>query len=364
MQDEPTSSVPAEPATGPASPPVVAVPANVVDATEETIARAAALLRAGGVVAFPTETVYGLGADALNPAAVARVFEIKGRPLDHPVIVHLASADELGAWAHTVPEPAARLAAAFWPGPLTLILRRAAHVPDAVTGGQDTVGLRVPSHPVARALLEAFCGAEGERRFSGIAAPSANRYGRISPTAAAHVRADLGDAVELILDGGAAELGIESTIVDLSGEAPLLLRPGAIAAAELERVLGAPPRLPDARAPRAPGRHAAHYAPRAKLRLVKRVAMLEALASHKGQRIGVLALEVTVPRLAVALQRVVPAVPARYAHELYANLRALDTQNVTQILVEMPPQSPAWAAINDRLARATRGGEQGLEDAA
>jgi L-threonylcarbamoyladenylate synthase len=348
----------------PVAPVVPSVPANVVDATEETIARAAAVLRGGGVVAFPTETVYGLGADALNPAAVARVFEIKGRPLDHPVIVHIASAVELGAWARDVPETAARLAAAFWPGPLTLILKRAPHVPDAVTGGQDTVGLRVPAHPVARALLEAFRGGEGEQRASGIAAPSANRFGHVSPTAAAHVRTDLGDAVELILDGGAAEVGIESTIADLTGEVPVLLRPGAIAAAELERVLGVPPRTPDVQAPRAPGRHAAHYAPRAKLRLVKRVAMLEALASHKGQRVGVLALEVTVPRLAATLQRVVPAVPARYAHELYAHLRALDAQNVTQILVETPPQTPAWAAINDRLARAARGGEQGLEDAA
>jgi L-threonylcarbamoyladenylate synthase len=339
-------------------------PANVLEANEASIARAVAVLRAGGVVAFPTETVYGLGADARNPAAVARVFEIKGRPLDHPVIVHLASAAELAEWAREVPESASRLAAAFWPGPLTLILRRAPHVPDAVTGGQDTVGLRVPSHPVAAALLEAFRGDEGGRRFGGIAAPSANKFGHVSPTAAEHVRADLGDAVGLILDGGAAAVGIESTIVDLSGEEPMLLRPGAIAAADLERVLGAPPRSPDARAPRAPGRHAAHYAPRAKLRLLKRVAMLDALASHKGQRVGVLALEVTLPRLAASLQRVVPAVPARYAHELYAHLRALDAQNVTHIFVEMPPQTPAWAAINDRLARAARGGEQGLEDAA
>ncbi|MCC6610819.1 MAG: threonylcarbamoyl-AMP synthase [Burkholderiales bacterium] len=335
-----------------------------MEANEASIAQAAAILRAGGVVAFPTETVYGLGADALNPAAVARVFEIKGRPLDHPVIVHLGSAAELAEWARDIPESASRLAAAFWPGPFTLILRRVPHVPDAVTGGQDTVGLRVPSHPVALALLAAFRGEEGGRRFGGIAAPSANKFGHVSPTAAEHVRGDLGEAVDLILDGGAPAVGIESTIVDLSGEEPVLLRPGAIAAIDLERVLGMPLRAPEAHAPRAPGRHAAHYAPRAKLRLVKRVALLEALASHKGQRIGVLALEVTVPRLAASLQRVVPAVAARYAHELYAHLRALDAQNVTQIFVETPPQTPMWAAINDRLARAARGGEQGLEDAA
>jgi len=363
MENVKNVKTPAEPAPE-AGPGVPAAPANVVDATEEAIARAADTLRAGGVVAFPTETVYGLGADALNAAAVARVFEIKGRPLDHPVIVHIASAGELGEWAREVPEAAARLAQTFWPGPLTLILRRAPQVPGAVTGGQDTIGLRVPSHPVARALLEAFRGAAGEGRSSGIAAPSANKYGHISPTTAAHVRADLGDAVELILDGGAAEVGIESTIVDLSGDEPVLLRPGAITASALERVLGAPLGTPGAEAPRAPGRHAAHYAPRARLRLLKRVALLDALASHKGQRVGVLALEVTVPRLAASLQRVVPAVPARYAHELYAHLRALDAQNVTQILVETPPQTPAWAAINDRLARATRGGGRGLEDAA
>ncbi|MCZ7562653.1 MAG: L-threonylcarbamoyladenylate synthase [Burkholderiales bacterium] len=213
----------------------------MVEASGESIARAAAILRAGGVVAFPTETVYGLGADARNPEAVAHVFAIKGRPLDHPVIVHLAAADDLAEWAADVPEAAARLAEAFWPGPLTLILRRAAQVPDAVTGGQDTVGLRVPAHPVARALLEAFRGAEGERRWNGIAAPSANKFGRISPTAAEHVRTDLGAAVALILDGGAAEVGIESTIVDLAGAHPVLLRPGAIGADALERVLGEAP---------------------------------------------------------------------------------------------------------------------------
>ena len=339
-------------------------PSNVVRADEESIARAAELLAAGGVVAFPTETVYGLGADAMNPDAVARVFRVKGRPLDHPVIVHLAETAALDDWAREVPEAARALAAAFWPGPLTLILKRAAEVPDAVTGGQDTVGVRVPEHPVAAALLAAFARVEGAGRLRGIAAPSANKFGRISPTTAAHVRADLGDEVDLVLDGGAAEVGIESTIVDLSDEQPAILRPGAVAADAIEQVLGASLQAPDVQAPRAPGTHPKHYAPRAKMRLVRRVELLDALASHKGQRIGVLALEVTVPRLSAALQRVVPAIAGRYAHELYTNLRALDAQNVTQILVEAPPRSPAWTAINDRLARATRGGEQGLEDAA
>ncbi len=354
-----------QPGTAPADLPVApSAPTNVVAADDESIARAAELLRGGGVVAFPTETVYGLGADAMNEAAVARVFKIKGRPLDHPVIVHLAGVAALADWARDISAAAQALAEAFWPGPLTLILKRAPQVPDAVTGGQDTVGLRIPEHPVAHALLDAFARDDAEHRLRGLAAPSANKFGRVSPTTAAHVRADLGDEVDLVLDGGPAEFGIESTIVDVSGEHPAILRPGAISAEAIARVLGAAPQAPDARAPRAPGMRKAHYAPRAKVRLVRRVELLEALTSHKGQRIGVLAIEVTVPRLAAGLQRVVPAIAARYAHELYANLRALDAQNVGQILIEVPPQSPAWSAINDRLARATRGGEQGLEDAA
>jgi L-threonylcarbamoyladenylate synthase len=308
-------------------------------------------VRAGEVVAFPTETVYGLGADAANPEAVAKIFALKGRPETHPVIVHLADAAHLEAWAREIPAGARRLASAFWPGPLTLVLKRAAGVLDAVTGGQDTVGLRVPSHPAARALLEA-CGI-------GIAAPSANKFGRVSPTTALHVFADFGLAVPLILDGGPCPVGIESTIVDLSGERPRLLRPGGVPLAAIEEALGEAIGMPGAQAPRAPGTHAAHYAPRAQVKLVRRVEMLEALASHKGRRVGALALEVSVPRLSPALQRVVRVVPGQYAHDLYANLRALDAQNVDVILVEAPPQTPAWGAINDRLARAARHAAEG-----
>jgi L-threonylcarbamoyladenylate synthase len=373
MQEEtPTNPAPEgapnaapQPAPAPGSGPAeLPAPANVVAADDAAIARAVELLRSGGIVAFPTETVYGLGADALNETAVARVFRIKGRPLDHPVIVHLARGADLADWAREISPGARTLAEAFWPGPLTLIVKRNPKVPDAVTGGQDTVGLRVPEHPVAHALLEAFAGDGAERSLRGLAAPSANKFGRISPTTAAHVRADLGDEVDLILDGGPAEVGIESTILDVSGETPAILRPGAITAEAIERVLGVLPSAAGTESPRAPGTRRAHYAPRAKVKLVRRVELLETLASHKGQRIGVLALEVTVPRLAAGLQRVVPAIAARYAHELYANLRALDAQNVSQILIEAPPRSPAWTAINDRLTRAMRGGEQGLEDAA
>lgn len=338
-------------ATAAPAPPPPPAPVNIVPADEQGVARAAELLRAGEVVAFPTETVYGLGADASNPHAVAKIFALKGRPATHPVIVHLAAAAQLDDWATEIPAAARGLASAFWPGPLTLVLKRASGVPDAVTGGQDTVGLRVPSHPVAQALLGAFGG--------GVAAPSANKFGRVSPTLPEHVFADFGLEVPLILDGGPTEVGIESTIVDLSGERARLLRPGGVPAAAIEAVLGGPLAPPDDTAPRASGTLPSHYAPKAHVRLVKRVELLETLASHKGRRIGVLALEVKVPRLNPALQRVVPAIAADYAHSLYASLRAIDAQNVDVILVEMPPQSPAWAAINDRLARAARGASEG-----
>lgn len=335
-------------APAPALPPA---PVNIVPADERGVARAVELLRAGEVVAFPTETVYGLGADASNAHAVAKIFALKGRPAAHPVIVHLAKAAQLDDWATEIPTAARGLASAFWPGPLTLVLKRSPGVADAVTGGQDTVGLRVPSHPVAQALLSAFGG--------GVAAPSANKFGRVSPTLPEHVFADFGLEVPLILDGGPTEVGIESTIVDLSGERARLLRPGGVPAAAIEAVLGGPLAASDDTAPRASGTLPSHYAPKAHVRLVKRVELLETLASHKGRRMGVLALEVKVPRLNPALQRVVPAIAAEYAHALYASLRALDAQNVDLILVETPPQSPAWAAINDRLARAARGASEG-----
>jgi len=327
-------------------------PTNVQSADAAAIARAVELLQAGAVVAFPTETVYGLGADAANAAAVAKIFALKGRPESHPVIVHLADAGALESWAREIPDGARRLARAYWPGPLTLVLKRAPGVLDAVTGGQDTVGLRVPSHPAAAALLSAFGGA--------LAAPSANKFGRVSATTALHVFADFALEVPLILDGGATPVGIESTIIDFSGERPRCLRPGGVMLGAVEAALGETLAPPDATAPRAPGSHAVHYAPRAAVKLARRVQILETLASHKGRRVGVLALEVTVPRLGPLLQRVVPVVPAQYAHDFYANLRALDAQNVDLILVEAPPTTPAWTAINDRLARAVRhaaGGE-------
>ncbi len=320
----------------------------------EAIDRAATLLREGCLVAFATETVYGLGADAGNRDALQKLYRVKKRPAAHPVIVHLASIDDLPLWAAEVSPHAEKLASAFWPGPLTLVVRRAAHVLDELTGGQDTVALRVPRHPLAQALLLALReGADGGRPL-GIAAPSANRFGKVSPTSAEHVRADLGADVDLILDGGACEVGIESTIVDVTGEIPSILRPGRVTAAQIESLLHIQLAEPSESSPAAPGSLPVHYAPRAKAKLAKRVQIIEQLAVNRGRRIAVLALEVSVPRLAVSLTAVESAVPASYAHSLYANLRRLDATGADLILIETPPDTPGWAGVMDRLRRATR----------
>jgi L-threonylcarbamoyladenylate synthase len=325
--------------------------ATIAPPTREVIARAVAHLRAGELVAFPTETVYGLGADAGNPDAVRAIFAAKGRPADHPVIVHLADAAAMPLWARDIDDDARRLAAAFWPGPLTLILPRTTHADDVVTGGQDRVGLRVPSHPVARALLRAFADAGG----SGVAAPSANRFGRISPTTAQHVADDLADRVALIVDGGACDVGIESTIVAFGGGEPMLLRPGGVPADAIARVLGRAPRAADEQAPRASGTLASHYAPRTPSRLVAAADLLREVAARDG-RVAVLARTIARParhgeRWWIAAAR--DAVP--FAHDLYANLRDLDAVNAELILVEDVPDDAGWQAVRDRLARATRG---------
>jgi L-threonylcarbamoyladenylate synthase len=313
------------------------------------IARAAAVLRAGGVVAFPTETVYGLGADASNPAAVARIYALKGRPSTHPVIVHLPHAQSIADWALTPPRAALALAQAFWPGPLTLVLRRAAHVLNAVTGGQDTVALRVPAHPLAQALLDAFGG--------GIAAPSANRFGRVSATTAQHVREEFGPAIEVVLDGGACEVGIESTIVDLSGSKPRLLRPGGVGREALEAVLGEPLDAPGAGAPRAPGTLKAHYAPATDLMLVDPDVAPELIRSlvRQEKRVAVLSFSALRPLLPGLTWIAAPDEASSYAHALYGNLRALDASGADVIVVERPPQRPQWVAVLDRLTRAAAG---------
>jgi len=303
-------------------------------------------LKRGGLVAFPTETVYGLGADASNPAAVARIYAAKGRPADHPVIVHLGDQGQVALWAREVPDSAKKLIARYWPGPLTLVLRRAHGVGDYLTGSQDTIGLRMPGHPIALELLHEFGG--------GIAAPSANRFGRVSPTTAEHVRNDLGDEVDLILDGGPCEVGIESTIVDLSRGAPALLRPGRISTEDIAATLGFAPEPMGRGAPRAPGTLESHYAPRQPMRLVASSQWSEAIRAASA-RLGVLALRSQTEQDSSTMWIDAPREPLGYAHDLYANLRALDASGCDEILVEAPPATADWAAVLDRLNRARSG---------
>jgi L-threonylcarbamoyladenylate synthase len=306
------------------------------------VRRAAEILRRGGLVAFPTETVYGLGADASSAAAIERLYRVKGRPSDHPVIVHFGSTLEAFSWSRDVPEAARLLAEQFWPGPLTLVLKRSDRAKDFVTGGQDTVGLRVPSHPVARQLLETFGGA--------IAAPSANRFGRVSPTTAAHVREDLGQDVDLVLEGGPSDIGIESTIVDLSTGAPVVLRPGRISTEELRAVV---PTLSQktADSTRHSGGMERHYAPRTPARLVPSYDLDKEIARLK-EKVAVLAFSRPDERVDYWVR--MPRDPEVYARKLYGALRELDSAGCKGILVEAPPDAPGWAAVRDRLRRACR----------
>lgn len=307
---------------------------------------AVAALRRGEVIGLPTETVYGLAADAGNVEAVRRIFALKGRPADHPLIVHIADASDLPMWTSGASPLAARLAEAFWPGPLTLILPRSMRVPDVVTGGQDTVGLRCPDHPVALAVLREFGG--------GLAAPSANRFGRISPTSAAHVREEFPSGVDIVLDGGDCEIGIESTILDLSSAEPRILRPGRISAARIEAVIGPVAQDRSEHSPRASGTLEAHYAPRTPLLMLPRAA-LEAEARQQGafgKRVAILGVG-TVPKGSHGLA--LPEDAESYAHGLYAALRQLDAGGQQLLLVERPPDDPAWDAVQDRLRRAAAG---------
>jgi L-threonylcarbamoyladenylate synthase len=316
---------------------------NTVESSE--LAQAIAILGRGGLVAFPTETVYGLGADARNPAAVRRIFAVKGRPAAHPLIVHIGDASELADVARHLPAVATRLAARFWPGPLTLVVPRGERVPLEVTGGQETVAVRVPQHPLALALLARF--------GAGIAAPSANRFGAVSPTRAEHVRRDLGGDVELVLDGGACEVGLESTIVDVSRGYARLLRPGGVPVEAIEAELGGPLERDAEVVVRAPGQLASHYATRAQLSVVSssELESRAATLSASGARIGVLAPTGTpIPRAYAHL--LVASDPAGYARALYESLRALDDRGVDAILVVAPAQQGLGLAVADRLCRA------------
>ncbi|MEP7154543.1 MAG: L-threonylcarbamoyladenylate synthase [Betaproteobacteria bacterium] len=345
---------------------------------KETLSEAVETLLRGELVALPTETVYGLGADAANNQAVARIFEAKGRPADHPLIVHVAKNTPLENWVVDIPAITKKLTDAFWPGPLTLILKKSARIPLSVTGGQDTVGIRCPAHPLAQKLLVAFA-----KVGSGIiAAPSANKFGHVSPTTAQHVRDEFGEGL-LVLDGGPCQVGIESTILDLSRmktlKRPVILRPGAVTPEMIRAIIGEMPLQPDevpatkttvskSSAPRVSGSLAAHYAPRTPLKLLDASALQAEMDAHlsNGKRVAVLAFTAK-PRgkpspVGVGVRNARSLVwisagsdPANYAQGLYANLRTLDAAQTSIILVEAPPILPAWVAINDRLGRAAIG---------
>lgn len=296
----------------------------------DDVAVALDAIRSGGVVAIPTETVYGLAADASDEAAVRRVFAAKGRPADHPLIVHLADGGQLGEWASDVPPSASVLAAACWPGPLTVLVPRAAHVLDVVTGGRPTVGIRVPAHPLTTELLEAFGG--------GLAAPSANRFGHVSPTTAAHVLDDLGDVIDVVLDGGPCPIGVESTIVDCTVDPPQVLRPGGIPTEQVDRLLEG--RLAAASGPsRAAGMMASHYAPRARVVLVESAQAARAIVERTS---GAHLLDRT-------------GDPVAYARSLYADLRRADEDGISVVVAVLPPPSGLGHAIRDRLAKAAAG---------
>ncbi|HZL91174.1 MAG TPA: L-threonylcarbamoyladenylate synthase [Pirellulaceae bacterium] len=309
------------------------------------IRRAADILRAGGLVAFPTETVYGLGADADEESAVRKIFAAKGRPADHPVIVHLRRASDIADWAINIPPAAWQLAESFWPGPLTLILKRSRRAKDVVTGGLDTVGLRVPRHPVAQDLLAHFGGA--------IAAPSANRFGRVSPTTAQHVRQEFGESLDLILDGGICQVGLESTIVDMSGVAPAILRPGYVTAEQIHSTLGIPLAAATDASPRCAGQLASHYAPQARVEIVAVHDMESRYAALTAAGLRVAVIDSSVSgSIPTASQIPIARDVEVYAQQLYSTLRAVDEAAFEVALVTLPPEAGLGTAIADRLRRA------------
>jgi L-threonylcarbamoyladenylate synthase len=325
--------------------------------TEENITHAVASLRAGQAIGLPTETVYGLAADASNADAVTKIFSAKGRPVDHPLIVHVASAEAAKTWAAVWPEAAEKLANAFWPGPMTLIVKRASHVLDAVTGGQDTVGLRVPSHPVAQAVLKLFSDSN-----QGLAAPSANQFGQVSPTTAAHVAAEFPDRLLMILDGGACDVGVESTIIDVSGRGGAgvrVLRPGRVRASEIEHVLGTSLAEPDEDVPRVSGALPSHYAPRTQTLLLATARLkMQLRAFRQAQDRGPMRCVITHSFDAEPAERVrvirLAADAQTWERELYALLRALDEERYGTLIIEAPPETSEWDAVNDRVKRATQ----------
>jgi L-threonylcarbamoyladenylate synthase len=316
------------------------------------IAQAAQVLAAGGLVGFPTETVYGLGANAADDQAVAGIFAAKGRPSNHPLIVHVSDAAAARQFAADVPAVAQRLMQALWPGPLTLILPRRPDIAAAAAGGQPTVGLRCPAHPVAQALLLACAAATPP--VPGLAAPSANRFGRVSPTTAQHVAAEFGAAL-LVLEGGATAVGIESAIVDCSRGAPVLLRPGVLTREQIEAAAGERLRLPHevaGAAPRASGTLAAHYAPNAKVRLMDAGSLQTALDLLGPDAVSIAVYARSALRSRAVLVRRMPDDAAETARPLFAVLRDFDAAGARLIWVETPPDTPEWEGVQDRLRRA------------
>ena len=328
-------------------------------ATHAQITHAADVLLSGGLVAFPTETVYGLGADAESREAVERIYQAKGRPSNHPVIVHIAPEADLSYWVASVPDEARALIDAFWPGPLTLILKRAAHIADVVSGGQDSVGVRCPSHPVTQRLIRAFAAGKPSGQ-GGIAGPSANKFGQVSPTLASHVRDEFPELVAQgmpILEGGQSEVGIESTIIDLSrldqGLGPVLLRPGQITAQQISEVLSQPVHDADAQAPRVSGALKSHYAPHTPIRLMLAAEMLSEAAPKQREVFVTHSIDhSSLPSRTNVDWVTMPQQPAAYSHALYATLRALDQGGYARMVWESVPATIAWQGIQDRLGRA------------
>lgn len=339
-------------------------------ALQQALPWAVRALTEGRLVALPTETVYGLGARADDAAAVAQIFSAKGRPADHPLIVHVADAASAEVFAADLPESARRLMAAFWPGPLTVIVPRRPEIAKAAAGGQDSVGLRCPAHPVALALLKAAA----QAGVPGVAAPSANRFGRVSPTRASHVATEFEDLPDLlVLDGGDCEVGIESAIVDCTRPVPVLLRPGGLTAAQIEAVLQAPLGQRDGHSPRASGTLEAHYAPRAKVRLMEAATLksavavwapaasdtAQAAASPAGPIVAVYSRTLAPVKARGLVWRKMPDDARATAHELFSVLRELDDAQAQLIWVESPPEDPAWDGVRDRLQRAAAAATHG-----
>lgn len=308
----------------------------------EQVNQAVKILKQGGLVGMPTETVYGLAGDANNPDALRKIFQVKQRPIHHPLIVHVADISQLFVWATHLTPMALQLAHAFWPGPMTLILSKAPDVSDLITGGQETIGIRIPRHPVALALLHQF--------GSGLAAPSANRFGHISPTTAEAVREELRNEVDMVLEGGQSDVGVESTIIDVSGDEPRILRPGMVSVADIETVLARPISMKKEDAPRVSGSLESHYAPMTPTQLIQRenFSKLEQIDFPS----------VLLVRAAVILQNprieivTMPAEPKNYAHDIYQTLRELDKKGFKKIFIELVPDTMAWDAVRDRLKRA------------